>query len=849
MNAIKNQKKKSAAKRKKGTPPSWTARFIPSFSGADGGVLGTLFLLLVLLVLSALAGADFSSGPRLYLEGEIADRDIMADREFLVENTRATRIKRKQAAAAQPQVFDLTDDSYEQLEQDVYQVFETLNTAPVAELEDVRWSIAEDLNAEIGVSTFQRWRREDFQNLVLGRVLPWMKNYLGEGVVRESAALSRYDSGILVRNRVSGIESLRVDTSSVADFDVMHRALTRFLKGELKKPLVVRRDIWTLVGPLTKPSLTLNAQESAELRRQVMQAVEPVYFHVREGEIIVRQGEAVSEAQYMKLKAMIADTPQTYGLGRAIGIFVLSALLVMGVIMCTRFGLCRDLTGRDLVLVSIVLLLFGGMAKFLSLLDAPLALSAGAWTRDILPYCLPLAGASGVLALFFPYAVCFYATIILALVSTWMFGGHLPLFTFYFLGGMFEMFLIKNSHTRYELLRSVFPLLGGLLLAWSGAAIVEARDIWAIGIGSVYVIVSGVTSLLLVLALSPIVEFFLGFTSRFKLMELMNLEQPLLQELMVAAPGTYHHSLVVSNMVEAGARAIGANPLLAKVAALYHDIGKITKPQYFIENQLSREKNKHDKLTPSMSALILISHVKKGVELARAHKLGSEIEDIIQQHHGTTLISYFFHKAKEQAEARGEEDVREEEFRYPGPKPQTKEAGLILLADAIEASSRVLSDPTPSRIKGHIETVIKRIFSDGQLDESELTLKDLHHISDVFHRILTGIFHQRIEYPGTAQPKPEPPAHADCPHCAAREKDDASAIPVPAGKPESADKAPKKDQPKAAASKKDSADKGDKLEKVPEREYTLDMSGRLIMGRDGEGGPQLKFTKTRLGSQ
>ena len=221
----------------------------------------------------------------------------------------------------------------------------------------------------------------------------------------------------------------------------------------------------------------------------------------------------------------------------------------------------------------------------------------------------------------------------------------------------------------------------------------------------------------------------------------MSLEQPLMQELMVTVPGTYHHSLVVANMVEAGAKAIGANSLLCKVAALYHDVGKLSYPEYFIENQFGGP-NKHDKLAPSMSALILLSHVKKGTELAERYKLGQDIADIISQHHGTRLIRYFYQKALNQGEK-----PRESDFSYLGPRPQTKEAAILMLADSVEASSRTLSDPTPARIKTHIDTIIKGIFSEGQLDESELTFKDLHFLSENFQRILTGIFHQRIAYP------------------------------------------------------------------------------------------------------
>jgi len=194
-------------------------------------------------------------------------------------------------------------------------------------------------------------------------------------------------------------------------------------------------------------------------------------------------------------------------------------------------------------------------------------------------------------------------------------------------------------------------------------------------------------------------------------------------------------------MAEAAAEEIGANSLLAKVAAYYHDIGKMKKPLYFVENQIGIE-NKHDKLTPSMSALIIISHVKEGVELAKQYHLGPEIIDIIKQHHGTRLITYFYQRAKEQ-----NRDVKEEDFRYPGPKPQTKEAGLVMLADGVEAACRSLTNPVPSRIKSTVQKVISDVFLDGQLDGCELTLKDMHKIAERFSKVLISIFHPRIEYP------------------------------------------------------------------------------------------------------
>jgi putative nucleotidyltransferase with HDIG domain len=234
-----------------------------------------------------------------------------------------------------------------------------------------------------------------------------------------------------------------------------------------------------------------------------------------------------------------------------------------------------------------------------------------------------------------------------------------------------------------------------------------------------------------------------GYTTDIKLLELANLDRPILRKLMLEAPGTYHHSVVVGSLVEAAADAVGANPLLAKASGYYHDVGKIKKPLYFIENQAGGE-NKHDKLAPSMSSLILIAHVKDGVEIARHHKLGRAIIDIIQQHHGTSLIAYFYEKA---SQLKGTDDVKMEHFRYPGPRPQTKEAGLVLLADAVEAASRSLENPTPARIKGLVQKIINKLFLDGQLNECELTLRDLHEIARSFNKILTGIHHHRIEYP------------------------------------------------------------------------------------------------------
>jgi putative nucleotidyltransferase with HDIG domain len=255
---------------------------------------------------------------------------------------------------------------------------------------------------------------------------------------------------------------------------------------------------------------------------------------------------------------------------------------------------------------------------------------------------------------------------------------------------------------------------------------------------------SGLLSGVLASGLVPFLEMASGFSTNLKLMELGNLNRPLLQELMLAAPGTYHHSVIVGSMVEAAAEAIGANPHLARAGAYYHDIGKIRKPLYFIENQTGE--NKHETLTPTMSVLVLVGHVKDGAEMARAKGLPKEVVDIVEQHHGTSLMSFFYHKAMENRGPNSPE-INEGDFRYPGPKPSSKEAGLVMLADICEAATRSLTEPTPAKIQELIRTLLNRTFNDGQLDSSDLILKDVTETMKVFANILVGIYHHRIAYP------------------------------------------------------------------------------------------------------
>jgi len=233
-------------------------------------------------------------------------------------------------------------------------------------------------------------------------------------------------------------------------------------------------------------------------------------------------------------------------------------------------------------------------------------------------------------------------------------------------------------------------------------------------------------------------------TTSSKLLELSNPNQPILRRLLMEAPGTYHHSIIVGNLAESAADAIGANSLLARVGAYYHDIGKIKRPYFFIENLINNNENPHDKLAPTLSTLILTAHIKDGLEFAKEYKLPKIITDIIAQHHGTSLISFFYHKAAENEKA---ENLNKADFSYEGPKPQSKEAAIVMLADSVEAGVRSLKNPTPGRMEAFVRKVIKDKLEEGQLEESDLTFRELDTIVQAFLRVLNGIFHSRIEYP------------------------------------------------------------------------------------------------------
>ena len=355
----------------------------------------------------------------------------------------------------------------------------------------------------------------------------------------------------------------------------------------------------------------------------------------------------------------------------------------------------------------------------------------------------PAAMGAMLLASVFGDRIGFAGSAVLALLIGGIWGNDFDVAAISFLTGVVGVLVITRMRNRRQLIQAILMMIAAYLAGVTAIGLLRYMPFEDILRKWPWGALNGLLIPIVSYGFIAVVESTFDIATDFALLELSNLNHPLMKRFSIEASGTYHHSVLVGNMAEASAQAVGANSLLARVGALYHDIGKIEKPEYFVENQIGNE-NPHRKLAPSMSALILGNHVKKGMELAEKFGIPTAVRDIMVQHHGRTVMSFFYQKA---VSKQGQDAVNEEDFRYPGPLPQTKEAAIVMLADAVEASTRSIKDPSPGRIKGVIEDIVQERFQSGELNESPITLRDLEKIKESFLISLAGLFHTRLEYP------------------------------------------------------------------------------------------------------
>ncbi|MFP4599273.1 MAG: HD family phosphohydrolase [Persicimonas sp.] len=739
--------------------------------------------------------------------GEVASSDIKATRDFTYTepDQEATEQLRERVERSVPPVFDwqegladqirdhvddgfssmrraLSERARSYLEANRPQVFERIEqeTAdidstqawldPISGDRLINWAheLREDhfqpyLDADIPEPTFEVFAREGFSDRAENALQNIVARVMTHMIVEDMGLVDdQNDRGVYLR-RLRGDKLLieyhitdvqqRFVPLARAD-SLVQQAVDRTVSAERGRQW--RRALISAASALVRPNTTYNDAKTVEKREAAREAVSDVVVReeFRQGQVIIEQGHIIAARDYRIIDAMLEEDSYINRSQVVAGITLLVLLLVVTFYIFGRKNVRNfSPTTKDVIfmaasLVLMLLLTWLGTKFSVAVVEHFDSGPVIHWY-----YLIPVAAGGMLIRLVLDNEHAIVFTVVFAALVGLVADVSLYMMAYTLIGSLVGIGAVQQVKHR-------------MALTWSGLAVGAANVAMALAFlsleGEIFQLEtfrtmllafsSGVLSSFFVLAVLPLLETLFSYTTDIKLLELANLNHPLLRELIIRAPGSYHHSMMVGSLSEAAAETVGANPLLCRVGAYFHDAGKAKNPQYFAENQKLGE-NPHDKLKPNMSALIIKAHVKDGLEMARQHRLPSEILDFIAQHHGTSLISFFFHKAK-QMEDPDIPEVDEKDYRYPGPKPQTRETAICMLADGIEAASRSLRNPSPARLKGLVQKMINKAFTDGQLDECDLTLKDLNSIAKAFTRILTGIYHHRPEYPEEQDRRP-----------------------------------------------------------------------------------------------
>ena len=724
-----------------------------------------------------------------YAIGDVAKTDVKASENFFIEDQEATEANRLQAIEGVLSVYDLNPKILKNTIAHINEAFDTMRGVYDQESQKLRLDLPEPTAAvhlaetptepmesvkipdlpEVPIEDRLMAQKSLFDRLLgieissgayrvliehaFSKDIPKMltaitTEILSTGVVaNKEILLKELDKGITLRNVENLTETHILKLKPFFGID-QAKTMVRVIGDPLVKGMDY--DLLNLVVDISQrliqPNITFNSLETEARREAAAERIKPVLYMIKKGEMLLREGERVTALQLRKLSTMqgsgdIDHLPLAMGAGAAL----FMAILVIQYHVRFKKRTHDTITdNKDLFFVSCILVAFILVVKTATTLPETwfLGLSLSRPESSV-GFGIPLAAGSMIVCLFLGREIALIVSLALCLSAAMLLQGNLAAFVYFILSCTMGAWWLKDSRDRKIIIKAAVKLAFlNVFLALIVDCYLGVAEWTILPFDLAGAFIGGIFAGIVTAGTAPVVEIVFGYTTNITLLELSNLDRPILRRLMLEAPGTYHHSVTVGSLVEAAASEIGANPILAKVCGYYHDIGKLKKPLYFVENQ-SNGHNRHDKLAPSMSALILIAHVKNGVEIAREHKLGQAIIDAIEQHHGTSLISYFYEKAKA---IKGGDMVKIDDFRYPGPRPQTREAGLVMLADVVEAASRTLENPTPSRIQGLVQNLISKIFTDGQLDYCELTLKDLHLIAKSFNKILNGIHHHRIEY-------------------------------------------------------------------------------------------------------
>ena len=710
----------------------WASKNLPAILlDPQAHRLGIGFLSAAIIALIVTPGLPL--GWYEYQLGDVPLRDVRSPKNFLVEDQQATETKRVEAENSVPWVYDFDSNAAHSIVEKLRQNWEELGLSDrslqrslgLGYREIVLQSLGRDIEEVMEyriISEIPTTPSGSFPAMTL-RSLP-----TPTGGIAEEESITSAD-GLLSLKAARSMAVIRMEELS-AGFSIS-----------------VRKALKEVVPFQIQPNLTLNRSETEVRNLQAREAVKPVLYQVQKGETLVSKGVPIDLKAWDKLQALYSlHGERGYG-----GAWLATTLLVFLFFVVSFVLAQRNIKKfrseiKDIVFMSALLMSFLLLVKLgISLSDVLPAIFPSI-PEESFRYMIPLVAAAAIARLCLNTETAVVFSVLLSILASLLFGQQFFFYLYFQMGSMAIIQGVTHCSQRSRLVKAGLQLGLVQVLFLLSYQLIEGESwaqivVWQLP----FAFVGGLWVGMVITGVLPIFEGLFRYTTDIRLVELATMDHPLLRELILKTPGSYHHSLIVSSLSEEAARAIGANPLICRVGALFHDIGKTRKPHYFVENQMGGE-NLHDKLSPHMSALIIQSHVKEGIELASEHHLPEAIVDIIPQHHGTSPIRYFYDKALEQIDPETG-SVQEEHFRYHGPKPQTREAGIIMLADSVEASARTLADPNPVRIQGMVQKTINRIFTDGQLNECMLTLRDLHEMARSFIRVLAAIYHQRVDYP------------------------------------------------------------------------------------------------------
>lgn len=731
-----------------------------------------LFALLVVGLTLIFAPAGQSVRPIPPLD-TIASETVRAERAVSVEDKAATEARRAAAAETSLPVFDYNPEYYLGLAKRVNDAFEQMAVRA----------------REMTLAPAQR--RAAFQE-ALGRPVPQATFDLLEDL----------DSPADAAQAIAYLLNLGLDRMIVADRDLLPAEgpinVQDTQRDRLEKALVagvmdiaqIRRLMQARAGDapygsarsvrsfivdtavaLAAANTTPNAGRTEALRTRATQTVEPVMVRIAVGEVVIREGDRVTKSAQDRLRLLNEGGAQRSVLSEtlAVGALILGLLLLGGSFFRTSRA-PSHLTRKQIYMTMAVL---AGTALIgIACWYAGRGVANGlGFPPDAATFLPPIAIATVVVALVVDIRTSLLVGVGLALLMSYRVGGDIWVLAHYLVAVLAAGMTARTGRRRSDLLKVGLTIAGAQLVLVPIMVVLDTTVPPAEVSYFVASAVAGVLGALLTAAFVtaglPLLEWLFDETTDMRLLELASADNPLLKQLALRSPGTYYHSVMMANLAEAAAEAIGANGLQARVMALYHDLGKMERPSYFAENQ--RGSNIHDRLPPELSARIIFAHIKDGIDIARKHRLGRPILDAVTQHQGTTLLRVFYQRAVERAQATGE-TVSEEEFRYPGPRPMTRESGILMLADTVEAATRALKDPKPADVRERVAKVIREKMADHQLDDCALTMKDLAQVEAAFVRVLTlGVYHTRIEYPPLMTPVPKKEPSSD------RRHDDANA--------------------------------------------------------------------------